>query len=128
VLRALVSPNEEEVRFAQVYLRHRPLTDAGELRMVTHEITRMEGGVAQVRALQALSSQRLSDRESMAALVRLYPVADSPSVQTAIAAVLLRAEYHAIASPEVVHTLRTRRLEDGKAQDAIDVLIRRLQM
>jgi hypothetical protein len=128
VLRALTSPSEDDVRFAQVYLRHRPLEDEKEVRLVTTDITRMTGGLAQMRALHALSSQRLTDPESLAALMRLYPVADSVGVQTAIAAILLRSNFRAIASPELVQTLRTRRLRGGSSEDAIDILIRRVQM
>ena len=59
---------------------------------------------------------------------RLYPVAESPGVQTAIAAVLIRADYRQIAKPELVQTLREHRLKSaGAGQDLIDVLIRRLQ-
>ena len=50
-----------------------------------------------------------------------------PGVQTAIAAVLIRADYRSIASPELVQTLREHRLKSGAGQDLIDVLIRRLQ-
>jgi len=127
VLRALTSPSQDDVKFAQVYLRHRPLDDRQELRSVMAEIVRMNGGEAQVRALHALAQHRLSDPESLSALARLYPVADSVGVQTAIAGILLRSEYRTIASPELVHTLRTRRLGNAAGQDAIDVLIRRMQ-
>jgi hypothetical protein len=127
VLRALTSPTQDDVKFAQVYLRHRPLDDRQELRSVMAEIARMNGGEAQVRALHALSQHRLSDPESLTTLARLYPVADSVGVQTAIAGILLRSEYRTIASPELVHTLRTRRLGNASGQDAIDVLIRRMQ-
>ena len=73
VVRALTSGSESDVRFAQVVLRHRPLDDAGELRAVTGEIVRMGGGEAQMRALHALSSHRLSDPVSLEELVRPIP-------------------------------------------------------
>ena len=65
VLRALTSPSEDEVRFAQVYLRHRPLDDRTSCARSWREIARMSGGQAQMRALHALASQRLSDPESL---------------------------------------------------------------
>ena len=40
-LQGLVSPNEADVRIAQAYLRHRPITDADELRRVAAGIARM---------------------------------------------------------------------------------------
>ncbi len=127
VVHALTSPNEADVRFAQVVLRHRPLDDASELRAVTAEIARMSNGDAQMRALHALSSHRLNDPATLDELVKLYPVADSAGVQTAIAGILLRSEYTTIASPELVETLRARRLRGGDGENAIDILIRRVQ-
>ena len=127
VLRALTSPNDDEARIAQVYLRHRPIEDPQELRAVTASVARMSATEAKVRALETLSRLRLSDRESLEALTQLYPVAESAGVQTAIAAVLIRADYRMIARPELVQTLREHRLKSGAGQDLIDVLIRRLQ-
>ena len=127
VLLALTSPNPEEAQIAQVYLRHRPIDDPGELRAVASSVARMNGSDAKVRALETLARLRLSDRESLEALTRLYPVAESPGVQTAIAAVLIRADYRQIARPELVQTLRDHRLKSGTGQDLIDVLIRRLE-
>jgi hypothetical protein len=127
VLRALTSPNDDEAQIAQVYLRHRPIDDPQELRTVTTNVAQMTRTEAKVRALETLSRLRLSDRESLEALARLYPVAESAGVQTAIAAVLIRADYRSIAKPELVQTLREHRLKPGTGQDLIDVLIRRLQ-
>ncbi len=108
-LEALVSPRDADVLIAQAYLRHRPIADVEELRMVTAGIARMNASDAQVRALQALGGHRLSDPESLEALTRLFPVAESLTVQTAIAGVLIRADYASIARPEVVRTLREHR-------------------
>ena len=127
VLLALTSPNDEEVEIAQVYLRHRPITDVNELRLVTSGIARMNGSKAQVRALETLVSQRVSDPESLEELMRLFPLAESVGVQTAIAGVLIRADYKAIATPEVVQTLRQSRLKSSDGADLISILIRRLQ-
>src|SRR4029079_14044586 len=65
VLRAVTSPNDDDVQIAQIYLRHRPLAVANERRVVATGITRMSGSEAQVRALDTLAGHRLSDRESL---------------------------------------------------------------
>jgi hypothetical protein len=127
VLRALTSGNEEEVQIAQIYLRHRPLADTDELRAVAAGITRMNGSDAQVRALNTLARQRLSDRESLDELTRLFTVAKSVNVQRAIAGILIRADYSAMAKPELMQALRRHRLKSPDGEDMIDVLIRRLQ-
>jgi hypothetical protein len=112
---------------AQVYLRHRPLTDVYELRLITAGIANLSDVKVQVRALDTLAGQRLSDPESLEELTRLYPVAQSPNVQVAIAGVLLRSDYGAIATPEVVQTLRESRIKPHGGPDMVDVLIRRLE-
>ncbi|NDP41419.1 MAG: hypothetical protein GZ089_01665 [Aromatoleum sp.] len=127
VLRALTSPNDEDVQIAQVYLHHRPLADATELRTVATGIARMNGTDAQVRALDTLARHQLSDRESLEELTGLYPRAKSVDVQRAIAGILIRADYRAIATPELVRALRQYRLKPSNGEDLIDVLIRRLQ-
>jgi hypothetical protein len=127
VVHALVSSDEQDVRFAQVVLSYRPLDQREELPTVMSDIAGMTSREAQVRALHTLASQRLSDPASLEELVRLYPRADSPTVQAAIANVLLRSDYRSIASADVVHTLRTTRMRAGHGEDAVDVLIRRMQ-
>jgi hypothetical protein len=126
VVQALSSSDEQDVRFAQVVLSYRPL-ERYELPAVMSDIAAMTSRDAQVRALHALASQQLSDPATLAELVRLYPRADSPGVQAAIANVLLRSDYRSIASADVVHTLRTSRMRAGSGEDAVDVLIRRMQ-
>src|SRR5258706_2130443 len=128
VLQALTSRNDEDVQIAQVYLRHRPIEDPQELRALAIGVARMSGSDAKVRALETLARLRVSDGESLEALARLYPVAESPGVQTAIAAVLIRGDYQTIANPELVQTLREHRLKSGSGHNVIDVLIRRLQL
>jgi hypothetical protein len=123
----LTSSNDEEVQIAQVYLRHQPIADVNELREITSGIARMNGSNAQVRALDTLADQHLSDPESLEELMRLFPLAESVGVQTAIAGVLIRADYKAIATPELLRTLRQSRLKSSGGPDLIDVLIRRLQ-
>ncbi len=127
VLLALTSPNDDEVQIAQVYLRHLPITDVQELRVITSGIARMNDSRAQVRALDALAGQHVSDRQSLEELTRLFPVAESPGVQVAIAGILIRSDYRAIATPELVQTLRQSRLRSPNGKDVIDILIRQLQ-
>jgi hypothetical protein len=127
VVLALTSPIEDEVQVAQVYLRHRPITDVNELRLLTAGIARMNNTRAQIRALETLASQRLSDADSLDELTRLFPLAESVGVQTAIAGVLIRSDYQSIATPEFVQRLRQSRLKTSGGADLIDVLIRRLQ-
>src|SRR5256714_2518337 len=126
-LLALTSSNDEEVQLAQVCLRHHPSADVNEVRVVTSGIARMNGSNAQVRALNTLALQQLSDPESLAELARLFPLAGSAGVQTAIAGVLIRSDYKSIAKPELVQTLQRHRLPSSNGQDLIDVLIHRLQ-
>jgi hypothetical protein len=126
-LAGLTSGNESDVTIAQTYLRHRPIEDVEELRKLTAEVARMNGSEAQVRALQALSRLRLSDPQSLDALAQLFTVAESVSVQNAIAGVLIRADYSAIAGPQLVRTLREHRRKSAQGDDVIEVLIRRLQ-
>ena len=90
-------------------------------------IVRMSASNAQVRALDTLAGLRVSDPESLEELARLFPVAESVGVQTAIAGILIRSDYRAIATPELVQTLRQSRLKASVGADMIDALIRRLQ-
>jgi ABC-type thiamine transport system ATPase subunit len=127
VLQALTSGSDADVQIAQVYLRQRPIDDPQELRAIAANVARMNGSEAKVRALETLARLRLNDRESLESLARLYPVAESAGVQTAIAAVLIRGDYQTIAGPSLVQSLREHRLKSGTGPDVIDVLIRRLQ-
>src|SRR6202171_172856 len=127
VLRALSSSGDAEVQIAQIYLHHRPIADATELRDVAAAIARMNGSDAQVRALDTLAHYRFSDRESLEELTRLFPLAKSVNVQRAIAGILIRSDYQAIATPKLVPTLREHRLKSPDGEDSIDVLLRRLR-
>lgn len=82
---------------------------------------------AQIRALDTLSRHRLSDRESLDVLVRLFPAAESVEVQRAIAAVIIRSDYQMLSRPEFVRVLSASRLKSTRGDDIIDILIRRLQ-
>lgn len=127
VIEALTSAHDRDVALAQVYLRHHPIADVDELRAVALRIGRMSDVDAQVRALDTLASHRVSDRESLESLTRLFPVARNVNVQRAIAGILIRSDYEAIARPELVRALREKRLKSPDGQDLIDVLIRRMQ-
>ncbi|MEP6942249.1 MAG: hypothetical protein ABI981_04910 [Betaproteobacteria bacterium] len=127
VLGALTSREVDDVDVAQVYLRHRPISDVRELRAVATAIARMTETAAQVRALDTLAHYYLSDHESLAELARLFPRAASVGVQRAIAGVFIRSDYRAVAQLDLVRVLRRYRIKSPDGEDMIDVLIRRLQ-
>ena len=127
-LQGLVSPNEADVQIAQAYLRHRPITDADELRRVAAGIVGMSPSDAQVRALEALGRHYLSDREILDMLTRLFAGTSSGSVQAAIAGILIRADRRSIASTQLLHTLVENRRRSPASDNMIDALIRRLQL
>jgi hypothetical protein len=126
-LRALTSSDDGEVEIARVYLRNRPITDPAELRLLAAGITRMDGSEAQVHALDTLAQYRLSDRETLEELARLFVRAKSVEVQRAVAGVVLRSNYQAIAEADLVHAMRVHRLKASGGDDLVDVLFRRLQ-
>lgn len=126
LLQALTSARPDDVQFAQVYLRYRPIADVSEVRDVASGITQMSDARAQVRALDTLGDHRLSDPEALDELAQLFPVAKSIDVQRAIAGVLIRSDYTAVARPELARTLREYRLKSSDGRDLIDVLINRL--
>jgi hypothetical protein len=127
VVRALNAADDDDVGIAQVYLHHRPIVDAAELRTVTSGIARMPQRAAQVRALDTLAALRVSDPDSLAALATLFPQAKSLEVQRAIAGILIRADHATLARGDLAKTLRRYRLRSPDGQDMIDVLIRRLE-
>jgi hypothetical protein len=127
VLEALTSSDEAEVQIAEVYLGHRPITAVDEIRVVASGIARMTESGAQVRALDTLARHRLSDRQSLDEVARLFPVSRSVEVQRAIAAVLIRSDYRLLPRPEMVSMLSQSRLKSPGGADIIDILIRRLQ-
>ena len=126
-LQGLTSPNEAQVRIAQAYLRHRPITDPAELRRVAADIARMNPSDAQAHALEALGRHYVSDRELMKMLARLFAGTPSWSVQSAIAGILLRADLVSVGGPQLVRTLLDNRLPSPGGDNVIDALIRRLQ-
>jgi hypothetical protein len=127
VLPALTSAHHADFEVAQVYLSHRPLTDVQELRRVTIDIANAPDPNVQVRALDTLACQHVSDPESLNELARLFPLTKSADVQAAIAGVLLRSDYEAIATPDVVQNLRENQIDRGTpCSKVIDALIRHL--
>jgi hypothetical protein len=126
VLRALASPVEQDVQVAQAYLRHRPITDAKELRSVALGIARMKGSGAQVRALDTLARLHISDREILDELARLFTRTSSLGVQRAIAEIFLRSPDRALDNRTLAGLLRQYRLPSPNGEDLIDALIRRL--
>jgi hypothetical protein len=127
MLRTLAAGSDGDVQIARVYFRHRPIDDPAELRTITDGVVRMTDPKAQVHALDTLATLRLTDRDSLEALARLFARAPSADVQIAIAGILLRSDYQAIASADLVQTLRQYRRRGGSGDDAIDILIRRVQ-
>jgi hypothetical protein len=127
VLRALISSNDDEVQVAQVYLRHRPIADENELRILTAGVARMTDAKAQARALDTLAGQRITDLQSLEDLTRLFAQAGSSGVQLAIAGILLRSDYQMIASADLLQLLRQHRRKSSSGDDMVDVLIRRVQ-
>lgn len=126
-LRALTSPREDEVEVAQIYLRHRPLAQADEVRALTAGIARMTAAAAQVRALETLAKQRLTDPQSVQEIARLFTQARSLQVQRAIANILIRADTTALVRTDLARSLRQHRMKSPDGQDVIDLLIRLLQ-
>jgi hypothetical protein len=127
VFAALPSADERDVQVAQVYLRHRPVSDAKELRAMARKIARMPGTAAQVRALDALGRLHVTDREVVEELTRSYAATTSVAVQRAIAEIFLRSGPKTIARPDLASVLREHRLESPNGDDLVEVLIRRLQ-
>jgi hypothetical protein len=127
VLRALTGPDERDVQVAQSYLRHRPITDAGELRMAALGIAQMKDSGAQVRALDTLARLHIVDREILDELARLFARTTSLAVQRAIAEIFLRSDAPDPAPQELIGVLRQHRLQSPDGDDLIDTLIRRYQ-
>lgn len=127
VLRALTSGTDEDVQIAAAYLQQRPLSDTGELRTLSAGIASMNDAKTQIMALDALARHHLVDPAILEELTRLFIRTDSDGVQRAIAGILVRSDYEAIASPELVQTLRQHRIKSSSGEDVIDVLLRRLQ-
>ena len=127
ILADLASSSAAEVEIARAYLRHRPITDATELRGLAAAVAGMRASDAQVRALEALGRHYVADREILDGLVRLYSETPSWPVQAAIAGILIRADQRSIASPQLVRTLVKDRRPSPPGDNMVDALIRRLR-
>jgi hypothetical protein len=127
VVRAVTGGSADDVAIAQTYLRHRPLSDAGETRAVAAAVGRLASPAAQVRALETLAQQPLADVESLRGIARLFPAARSVDVQRAIARILIRSDHARLGQAELARTLRQHRLKSPDGEDVIDALIRVLQ-
>lgn len=126
-LEGLVSRNTAEVQIAQAYLRHRPITDAAELRRIAAAIAGMSPSDAQVRALESLGRHYVADRAILDLLIRLFSETPSPAVQAAIAGILIRADQRSIASPQLVRTLLEDRRPTPPGDNMVDALLRKLR-
>jgi hypothetical protein len=125
-LAALASPNDRDVQAAQVYLRHRPVVDAGELLALARDVGDMLGSSAQVRALDALARLHITDARVLDELMDLFAASRSMSVQSAVAEVFLRAGIEAIAHPGLAALLRRHRIGAPGRDDLVEALLRRL--
>jgi hypothetical protein len=123
----LVSSNLAEVQIAQAYLRHRPITDAAELRRVAGAIVNMKPSDAQVRALESLGRHYVADREILELLMGLYSQTPSANVQAAIAGILIRADKRAVVNPQWVLTLVKDRRQAPPGDNMVDALLRKLR-
>ena len=124
VLAALASRDEREVQLAQAYLRHQPITDAQEFRVVALGVSRMTGPAAQARAIETLARSRVADGDVMEEFKRLYARAGSLAVQRAVAEAFIRWDYR--GGPDLAELLRRHRIRSPDGADVIDTLIARL--
>jgi hypothetical protein len=127
VLRAVTSTNPDDIALAQTYLRHRPLKQAGDVRAIASAIGRMPASSAQVRALDTLAQQRLSDPDSLREIARLFASAKSVDLQRAIAGILIRSDYRVLGQAELARSLKQHRIKSPGGGDVIDALIRVLE-
>jgi hypothetical protein len=127
VLRSLGSAHDDDVAIAQIYFKHHPTMEPVELRALTADIVRMRDSEAQLRALELLARQRLSDPESLLELARLYRLARSVALQRAIAGVLILGDYAVLERADVARALRAYRLKPSDGADVIDALLRRIE-
>ena len=126
-VRALTSARHDEALIAQTYLRLRPLANSVELRDVVAGIARMPAAPAQVRALESLARQRLTDVPTLQVVAGLFPQTRSIDVQRAIASILIRADMQGLPRTALTRSLRQHRLNSPGGNDVIDLLIRMLE-
>lgn len=128
LLRALAGTDEPNAQIAQAYLRHRPITDAAELRRLAEKIAAMPDTQSQVQALSTLARHTITDPAVPVILTELFARTPSAVVQNAIAGILIRADRNKLAKPELVRVLREHRhpSPDGRST-LVDALIAALQ-
>jgi hypothetical protein len=126
-VRALASANEDDVRVAQAYLRHRPIVDPAELREVVASIAAMKAPAAQARALEALSRLHVTDSAALDELARIFARSTSLAVQRAVAEVFIRSGSQGPRDAVLAATFRKHRLSPPGGADLIDVLLTRMQ-
>lgn len=127
VVKAVTSANPDDIVMAQTYLRHRGLTNVSDVRSIASGIAKMSGSAAQIRALDTLAQQRVSDPESLREIARLFAQAKSVDVQRAIAGILIRSDHRVLGHAELAQTLKQHRIKSPDGSDVIDALIRVLQ-
>jgi hypothetical protein len=126
-LQGLVSSNSAEVQTAQAYLRHRPISDAVELRRMAVAIVNMNASDAQVRALETLGRHYVADRAILDLLIGLYSQTPSATVQAAVAGILIRADQRALTSTQLLLTLVKDRRPAPPGDNMVDALLRKLR-
>lgn len=124
VVRAAASANTDDIAIAQDYFRRRPLTRTADLRTIATAVARMPAAPSQVRALETLSQQSISDPETLRALADLFPLAKSIDVQRAIAAILIRSDHRLLGEAALARSLRQYRIKSPNGEDVIDALLR----
>jgi hypothetical protein len=127
VVRAVTSTNADDIAVAQDYLRHRPLTRTADLRAIASAVAKMPASASQVRALETLSQQRISDPETLRAIAGLFPLAKSIAIQRAIAAILIRSDHRVLGEADLARSLKQYRIKSPDGEDVIDALLRVLR-
>ncbi|HYC36573.1 MAG TPA: hypothetical protein VEC19_09145 [Usitatibacter sp.] len=126
MLRALASGDEAQVRIAEAYFRHRPMTEATTLRGAIDAIAEMKQPLAQARALAVVARHHVDDAPSLEALMALFARSTHLAVQRAIAEIFIRAGSNAFKSGELATVLRRHRLRSREGDDVIEALLKRL--
>ena len=124
--RALTSPKADDAKIGQVYYRRRPIDNTTDLRAISTAVARMDESEAKLVALDTLARHYIADAQSLDELVRLYSKSESVAIQRAVAGILIRSDYRAVARADLARTLATRRVRSPDGEDVIDALIRRL--
>ncbi len=122
VLDSLLGADPKGQQVARAYLRQRPIATVAERSRLVDRIAALESAEAQVRALDVLGRNRLSDPDVLGRLVTLYANAGSAQVQAAVARVLIRSDRSRLAPSELLRSLRSHRRPDA-TDSIIDALL-----